>query len=892
MFLEISIFLSSVVLTADIYTYFYQDSLCNVDLYSNPASTSGTCEEYLQGIRADCVVDGNSNCDSIELNTCSTHAYLGAPSAILECLNTFNSPTMPPTEATCDDLRMNGDETGVDCGGLCPACPTDCSDYDCEANYILIENPELHYCKAFPCNTTDLDRCCNKKAPCFELQFGDGCLTGEVLISNANSTYCESTECDYNDRDQCCTATGNCANFDLCDSTTQYLKASPESFSCAGEVCGETDISKCCEDKAVCTTYSCDYDGGLTLQLNHTTTWCALAVCQASDSSDCCTNRGSCATFTCDESKYVEKSDKNSRYCSGITCEYSDNSFCCTLKQTCEDDRFTYSCSGTGNSLVDDPESVHCTGEECEQGTDDDICCPDEITVCDSNACNLANYFVNTTENCLGNPCTLSDTQCCIQRAQCTGFLGCDDMTQYVDDNAYCAGDVCHTTNDIIECCVSKESCTEFPDGCAPLTEIQSTTDYCTSSSCTSSDTHCCIAREQCTDYTQCDAITEYVDDSAYCAGEVCDSSDTATCCIEREACTEFSACDSTAQYLDDSSYCAAATCDTQDETNCCIDKASCSIFTECDVSTQSIINGNYCAMENCDSSDVSNCCLDLASCAGFGFCGEGLKLDEAKMCAADICTETDDVGNCCIVLAKCDSYSCDSTTEIPIADASTTYCVGATCEASDDCCESKALCSTFDSCSICDVLVDGAYCAEASCNSLDYDTCCMEIISDLDDSMGVTFTWSVFLEGDDLDEDDLDAIRDHLAHYLDLPCSWVDASYTANGSNWHVTYELFASTDGNEDAGADLEADLTESSSIDGLVAHIRTKLGFDISVETLSLSSEETSSAKESGLSTGVIIAIVVAIALLLAAIGFAVYKHKQPKSVGQKMNNLVEM
>jgi len=894
MFLEISLFLSSVVLTVETTTYLYKDNICNEQFQDPIQQTYDTCQAYLQSIKSDCEgkdCPSSCDCNEIELDTCMTDAngyidLIGIPGAKFECLSTTDSPTSLPTEATCDDQRQNGDETGVDCGGSCnTTCPTDCSAYPCGANYTLIEDPET-VCAAFPCNTTE---CCDKKALCFELGLPgeDGCLSGDVLISNANSTYCESTKCEYTDRDQCCTATGNCANFGLCDSTTQYLKASPESFSCAAEVCGETDISKCCENKAVCSDYTCDYDAGLTHQENHTTTYCALDVCKHSDSSDCCTDRGSCATFTCDESKYVDKDDKNSSYCSGITCDYSDNNLCCTLKQTCVDVGHTYSCQGTGNSLVDDPENVYCTGEKCEEGTDDDICCPDEITVCDSNACNLANYFVNTTVNCFGNPCTLSDTQCCIQRAQCTGFLGCDDMTQYVDDNAYCAGDVCHETNDTMECCVSRESCTQF-NSCNLSTEIQSATNYCKSSSCTSADTQCCIAREPCTDYAECHDETEYVDVVAYCAGEVCDSSDTAMCCIEREACTEYSACDSTAQYLDGAKYCAAATCDTQDETNCCIDKASCSTFTGCDVSTQSIINGNYCAMEECDSTDVTNCCLDLASCAGFGFCGEGLRLDETEMCAADICTEIDDVDNCCIGLATCDSYDCDSITEIPIANADTTFCADPTCEASDNCCEPKALCSTFDSCSICDELVDVGYCAEASCNSTDYDTCCMEIISDLDDSKGVTLTWTVFLEGDDLDTDDLDAITDHLAHYLDLPCSRVDASYTANGSNWHVTYELFASTDGNEDAGADLEADLAESSSIDGFFAHIETNLGFNISVETLSLSSEETSSAKESGLSTGVIIAIVVAIVLLIAAIAFAVYKHKQPKSGVQKIVN----
>jgi len=272
------------------------------------------------------------------------------------------------------------------------------------------------------------------------------------------------------------------------------------------------------------------------------------------------------------------------------------------------------------------------------------------------------------------------------------------------------------------------------------------------------------------------------------------------------------------------------------------------------------------------------------ASCAGFGFCGEGQLLDETEMCAADSCTEMDDVDNCCIDLATCNSYFCDSSTEIPIPNADTTFCADATCEASDNCCEPKALCSTFDSCYICDAPVDGAYCAEASCTSSDYDTCCMEIISDLDDSKCVTLTLTVSLKGGDLDTDDLDAITDHVAYYLNLTCISVDASYTGHGSNWNVTFELSVCTDGNEDAGADLKAYLAERRSIDGLESHISINLGFDISMKTLSLSFSF--SAKESGLSTGVIIAIVVAIVLLIAAIAFAVYKHKQPKSVGQKL------
>ncbi|MHA7829563.1 MAG: beta strand repeat-containing protein [Flagellimonas sp.] len=41
------------------------------------------------------------------------------------CSGDDNDPTPPTPEATCDDGVQNGDETGVDCGGSCDACPTE-----------------------------------------------------------------------------------------------------------------------------------------------------------------------------------------------------------------------------------------------------------------------------------------------------------------------------------------------------------------------------------------------------------------------------------------------------------------------------------------------------------------------------------------------------------------------------------------------------------------------------------------------------------------------------------------------------------------------------------------------------------------------------------------------
>lgn len=50
----------------------------------------------------------------------------GVPESHISVINVNNVVVLPP--ATCDDGIMNGDETGIDCGGsICPACPNvDC----------------------------------------------------------------------------------------------------------------------------------------------------------------------------------------------------------------------------------------------------------------------------------------------------------------------------------------------------------------------------------------------------------------------------------------------------------------------------------------------------------------------------------------------------------------------------------------------------------------------------------------------------------------------------------------------------------------------------------------------------------------------------------------------
>ena len=54
-----------------------------------------------------------------------TMLFLAATALVFtSCSGDDNDPAPPPAQATCDDGIQNGDETGVDCGGSCTACPT------------------------------------------------------------------------------------------------------------------------------------------------------------------------------------------------------------------------------------------------------------------------------------------------------------------------------------------------------------------------------------------------------------------------------------------------------------------------------------------------------------------------------------------------------------------------------------------------------------------------------------------------------------------------------------------------------------------------------------------------------------------------------------------------
>jgi len=375
----------SLVASVEYTITFYSDE-CITSVYTQPGTYDGTCSEWLAEQVAICVdAYDATECSNVELDSCFNNDYTEAqvgPGGYMyyECVELTDEPTYAPTEATCDDFILNGNETDVDCGGVdCDPCPEACSAFNCTfygPEYTLIDAPESSSCAEYPCTVNDIDTCCIARSTCFYAN----CLSGDVVISASNTTYCASSECDTFDRDVCCATAGNCTNFDLCDATSQYLKDDPDLLKCNSEVCDDDDISKCCEDKATCDTYLCDFAGGLTAVDDDTEVYCDLNACTDDDEDVCCTARGNCTNFTCDDSQFVDKSDKADLFCSGSTCVDSDNYECCDEKQACvtTNPAFTYTCTN-GNDLVDNPEDVFCNSLSC---TDDDMdtCCPADPT--------------------------------------------------------------------------------------------------------------------------------------------------------------------------------------------------------------------------------------------------------------------------------------------------------------------------------------------------------------------------------------------------------------------------------------------------------------------------------------------------------------------------------
>ncbi len=66
---------------------------------------------------------------------------LGGLALMASCSDDDNAPIVDPVAmATCSDGIMNGDETGVDCGGSCDACPEEMMNPDFTGTYAQVDH--------------------------------------------------------------------------------------------------------------------------------------------------------------------------------------------------------------------------------------------------------------------------------------------------------------------------------------------------------------------------------------------------------------------------------------------------------------------------------------------------------------------------------------------------------------------------------------------------------------------------------------------------------------------------------------------------------------------------------------------------------------------------------
>ena len=335
--------------------------------------------------------------------------------------------------ARCDDVLHNGDETDVDCGGLCPKCeaPKLCAQAsDCQSGVCGVGN----VCDTPPCSCQDptcIDGVTNggEKAVDCGAVCGVGCDDGTACDVSED---CDSEVCDSN----------ICAVPDCNDTIENGDETGPD---CGGAACvalGKTCANDLgCNDNTDCTSGFCGVDN-----------ICAPDGCndtfENGDETDVDCG-GSCASCTdglgCDGPE-----DCQSGICTDGT--GPGEAACTNGKTTCCQ---APSCVDTEKNQ--DESDVDCGGNTCPACADSKLC--NTGTDCASGVCGVSNI-------CLNPPCTCQPISCSdtVSNGQETG-VDCGgpicpscDPGQGCDSGQDCTSEVCNNTGPtdcggLAQCC-------------------------------------------------------------------------------------------------------------------------------------------------------------------------------------------------------------------------------------------------------------------------------------------------------------------------------------------------------------------------------------------------------------------------------------------------------
>ncbi|MEM9190374.1 MAG: hypothetical protein AAGF12_14410 [Myxococcota bacterium] len=531
--------------------------------------------------------------------------------------------------ARCQDGLQNGDETDIDCGGMCGACvdgqgcsvADDCTSMSCSGGVCAAPS-----CTDTVQNSDETDVDCGGSCP--------ACATGLQCAINSD---CELGIC----------TEGVCQAATCVDG----VQNGDESDTDCGGSCPTCADGLMCIDATSCTSGVCT--GGV------------------------------CIAPTCDD--LVRNGDETDADCGGGTCGPCGDGLACTMGSDCLSEVCTATAcaapSCTDMVLNGDETDTDCGGS-CDPCDDGAMCTmgPDCVsTVCLANVCSPANCTdgaLNGDEtdiDCGGACPGCGDGRMCNLPADCQSSVcsggscaipACDDLVQNGDETDTDCGGSCNP-------CTDGSMCMLPADCVSGVCTVLGMGGVCAAPSCgdlvqngTETDADCGGSCPACADGLMCAAPVDC--QSSVCSGGSCavptcaDATQNGTetdadCGGSCPACPDGSMCGTPADCQ--SSVCSGGSCavptctdSTQngDETDAdcggscpaCPDGDGCAVPADCQ---SGVCSGGSCAMPACDDlvqngteSDV-DCGGACAGCPGGSSCG-GASDCLSTFCIASVC--------------------------------------------------------------------------------------------------------------------------------------------------------------------------------------------------------------------------------------------------------------
>ncbi|MEQ9077887.1 MAG: hypothetical protein RLP09_28750 [Sandaracinaceae bacterium] len=279
-----------------------------------------------------------------------------------------------PPEAMCDNSVRDGDETGIDCGGSCPACDDgspciaaeDCQSLVCSRGRCLVPS-----CMDEVRNGDETGADCGGDCPLCPggetCTSNDECLSGRCRGGECAASTCEDGRQNGEETDiDCggslcppcggglsCTSREDCVSLICADGTCtmpacndRVQNQDETSVDCGGSICPGCRDGLACDIDADCENDRC-LDGGCISCMDRVTNGdetgvdCGGVVCEACADGQGCLVDGDCEGMACESGLCVSCSDRTTNQdetdvdCGGTVCDACRNGLVCSVDSDC-----------------------------------------------------------------------------------------------------------------------------------------------------------------------------------------------------------------------------------------------------------------------------------------------------------------------------------------------------------------------------------------------------------------------------------------------------------------------------------------------------------------------------------------------------------------------------